>query len=249
MSKGVLVTLITFDLERDWRAREFPPEVEARKRGPDFPYSPEPSFSMIKKSVPRILDLLEKYRVRSIFFVTGEAAEQEPQLVKKIAKNHEIGVHTHPHCHPEFKGKHVNDTAKDNITLYPEDQIEKMIRRDHEQIVDLGINPKIFRSGKLDIDYKTLKIVKKLGLNDSSIELIGPRNFSNLWLYKKAMDLLEESSVTLNPAHIHDNKRFYPLHWIFNGCLILHPTVFGNVNIDKQKREDWFRRLEEFLKN
>lgn len=236
---------LTFDVERDWRGREIPDWEEKGLRGENFPYSSEPSFSMIKRSIPQILSLLEENNAQAVFFVTGEVAEHEPDLVDKIiAARHDLGVHTHPFYHPEFKGEHVNDTSKDNLADYSPAEIEIMIRRDLESIQNLGVEPKVFRAGKLSVNLETLKVVKEIGVDDSSIELIGPSNFSNLFLYSKALSLLEERPVTLNPAFIHDDRWFYPLHWIFDGSLILHPQPFGNTNIDSDRKEKWFRNLE-----
>lgn len=243
------MTLITFDVERDWRARELSKEEMERRRGPDFPYSKEPEFYMIKKAVPELLKLLSKHESDAIFFVTGETARHEPSLVKKIADCSTIGVHTHPYHHKEFRGDHPNEADKDRLADYPPKLIKKMVQRDIEELRNIGVEPEIFRSGKLSIDLEALKVIKKLGLSDSSIELIGFTNFSNLFLYNNIRGYLKETPVTLNPSYVHDNSRLYPLHHIFRGCLILHPAVFGNENIPKEERDEWFKRLESFLEN
>lgn len=46
----------------------------------------------------KILAVLDKYKVKATFFVIGQNAEKNPQLVKKAAElGHEIGNHTYDH--------------------------------------------------------------------------------------------------------------------------------------------------------
>jgi peptidoglycan-N-acetylglucosamine deacetylase len=50
---------------------------------------------------PRLLDLLEKHGARATFFMTGEAAQQYPALVRRVAMaGHAIGNHSWDH--PSF---------------------------------------------------------------------------------------------------------------------------------------------------
>lgn len=47
---------------------------------------------------PRILDLLDRHGARATFFVIGERAARNPELVAEILRRgHEIGHHTHTH--------------------------------------------------------------------------------------------------------------------------------------------------------
>ncbi len=49
-------------------------------------------------TTPLILDILEKYGVKACFFVIGSRAEQNPDLVRRIAEcGHTIGNHTYSH--------------------------------------------------------------------------------------------------------------------------------------------------------
>lgn len=45
----------------------------------------------------RILELLDLYGSRATFFVLGYVAEKFPQLVRRIAENHEVGTHGYDH--------------------------------------------------------------------------------------------------------------------------------------------------------
>ncbi len=47
---------------------------------------------------PRILDLLDQHRARAIFFVIGERAARQPQLITEIIRRgHQVGHHTQTH--------------------------------------------------------------------------------------------------------------------------------------------------------
>ncbi len=47
---------------------------------------------------PAILDILDRHRIKALFFLVGERAAEHPQLVREIlARGHEIGNHTQTH--------------------------------------------------------------------------------------------------------------------------------------------------------
>ena len=49
---------------------------------------------LLKEGMPRLLDLYEKYNIKSTFFFTGHIAKIAPQLVKMILPHgHEVGSH------------------------------------------------------------------------------------------------------------------------------------------------------------
>jgi len=55
-------------------------------------------FSQAAEATKPILDLLDRYQTKASFFVVGEVAEQNPDLIRSIfQKGHEIGCHTFSH--------------------------------------------------------------------------------------------------------------------------------------------------------
>jgi len=49
-------------------------------------------------STPFLLDILDRYNIKSVFFCSGKAAEEYPEFIKKIrSKGHIIGNHGYSH--------------------------------------------------------------------------------------------------------------------------------------------------------
>jgi len=79
---------LTIDVE-DW----YHPELVAGHRPSDV----EPEVQ-IQESTARLLDLLRGYRTQATFFVIGEIAERQPQLVQNIVgEGHELACHGMSH--------------------------------------------------------------------------------------------------------------------------------------------------------
>lgn len=54
---------------------------------------------------PQVLDILDKFRVPAAFFLVGDRAEKNPELVSRILKaGHTIGLHTQEHHHAYLMG-------------------------------------------------------------------------------------------------------------------------------------------------
>ena len=54
----------------------------------------ETGFKVLKEGMPRLLDLYEKYNIKSTFFFTGYIAKLYPEVVKMIVPyGHEVGSH------------------------------------------------------------------------------------------------------------------------------------------------------------
>ena len=96
---------------------------------------------------------------------------ESANILKKIALSGqaEIGAHLHPWCTPPFSG---NNTEREShvVNLSSTQVDEKMtylLQTINEQI---GVSPKVFRTGRWGINGSALQIAAKAGLNvDSSI--------------------------------------------------------------------------------
>jgi peptidoglycan-N-acetylglucosamine deacetylase len=63
---------------------------------------------------PQILDILDRYCVKAVFFMIGEMAERSPELVREIKRRgHTIGAHTW--SHPVHLGYLSEQRAEDEI--------------------------------------------------------------------------------------------------------------------------------------
>lgn len=79
-----MINALSIDLE-DW----YHAELMAGKRA---------SFSQAAEATQPILDLLDRYQTKASFFIVGEVAERNPDLIRSVyRKGHEIGCHTFSH--------------------------------------------------------------------------------------------------------------------------------------------------------
>jgi peptidoglycan/xylan/chitin deacetylase (PgdA/CDA1 family) len=85
---GVLSPRLEMFADVTWRGPE-----GARGVALTFDDGPSPEHT------PRVLELLDRAKVRATFFVIGHKAERHPELVRAIAaRGHAIGVHGHAHA-------------------------------------------------------------------------------------------------------------------------------------------------------
>jgi peptidoglycan-N-acetylglucosamine deacetylase len=106
--------------------------------------------------VPRIVDLLQEFRLPATFFVPGVTAERYPDAVEQIlAAGHEIGHHSYAH-------------------FSPIDQDEAAERSDFERALEalarFGVEPRGFRCPSWEPQWRTPALVAEYGLSyDSSL--------------------------------------------------------------------------------
>lgn len=142
----MIFNALSIDLE-DW----YHPELLKTK---------ERQRSQIKESVQPILNLLEKYNTKATFFVLGEVAEKNPDLIKEIKnRGHEIASHGYDH-------KSLKQMTAENF--------EKDIIRSKNILKSItGENPIGYRAPTFSIDNSTkwaIGILEKQGFRyDSSI--------------------------------------------------------------------------------
>ena len=100
---------------------------------------------------PQVLDLLDEYNARAIFFIPGRRISQAPHLLSQILeRGHEIGNHTY--IHSNGKQPRFLDYFKD-------------VRRCQGVIEDCcGKKPRLFRPPLGVLSLTTLLVPKLLGL-------------------------------------------------------------------------------------
>lgn len=107
--------------------------------------------------VPRILSLLDKYQVKSTFFVPGFTARRYPSIIASIVKaGHEIAHHGDMHEQP---------------TAATREQEIEFIKNGIESLIQItGVKPVGYRAPMWDLSWETPKILLDNGfLYDSSL--------------------------------------------------------------------------------
>lgn len=113
-----------------------------------------------EEGLPRLLDLYDRYEVRSTFFVLGQLAELKPNIVKQIiAHGQEVGSHGYQHDYRK---------AFDLMTL--EEQIAEL-RHSKDFLEQIGGNEVVsFRAPALRVNsYTPLALIEAGYKFDSSV--------------------------------------------------------------------------------
>ncbi|MEE0797514.1 MAG: polysaccharide deacetylase [Anaerovoracaceae bacterium] len=106
--------------------------------------------------VPRILNLLDKYDIKSTFFVPGHTIDTYPEVCKEIlARGHEISHHGYVHEDP---------------TDLPLKEEEEIFVKGLEALDRIGVKPLGYRSPGFDFSPNTISILEKYDIKyDSSL--------------------------------------------------------------------------------
>jgi peptidoglycan/xylan/chitin deacetylase (PgdA/CDA1 family) len=147
-SKGFPV-MLTFDLDAEtmWTARD--------ARNAERPIVLSQGAYGWKTGVPRILDLLDRYAIKSTFFVPGIVIEQRPAVIEEMMKRgHEIAHHSWSHAWI--------------VNLTPEEEREEM-ERGFEIINRVtGRPPAGYRSPAGEFSPQTMSLLQEYGFSYSS---------------------------------------------------------------------------------
>jgi peptidoglycan/xylan/chitin deacetylase (PgdA/CDA1 family) len=189
-----------------------------------------------RAALPRVLALLERYRVPSTFFIPAVSAKLYPAEVKRIAAaGHEIGVHGWIH---------------ERNSLLEEADERELIRRAIATLAEIsGKQPVGLRTPSWDYSPSTLKLVKELGLlydsslmaDDSPYEVLAdgqPTGVVELpveWILDDypyfGMDRFSPIRPHSPPSHVYEIweaefDRAYEEGGLF--LLTMHPHVIGH---------------------
>jgi len=146
----MIQAILSFDVDA-----ETPILVEGRRYADNAGVMSHQAYGPLV-GVPRILDLLQEYRLPATFFVPGLTAERYPDAVEQIlAAGHELGHHSYAH-------------------FSPIDQDEAAERSDFERALEalarFDVEPKGFRCPSWEPQWRTPALVAEFGLEyDSSL--------------------------------------------------------------------------------
>jgi peptidoglycan-N-acetylglucosamine deacetylase len=146
----MIQAILSFDVDA-----ETPILVEGRRYAENAGVMSHQAYGPLV-GVPRILDLLQEYRLPATFFVPGVTAERYPDAVEQIlAAGHEVAHHSYAH-------------------FSPIDQDEAAERSDFERALEalarFDVEPKGFRCPSWEPTWRTPALVAEFGLEyDSSL--------------------------------------------------------------------------------
>ena len=146
----MIQAILSFDVDA-----ETPILVEGARYGDNAGVMSHQAYGPLV-GVPRILTLLEEYKLPATFFIPGLTAERYPQTVEAIlAAGHEVGHHSYAH-------------------FSPFDQDDASERADFERALGVlerfGVKPEGFRCPSWEPTWRTPALVAEYGLAyDSSL--------------------------------------------------------------------------------
>jgi peptidoglycan/xylan/chitin deacetylase (PgdA/CDA1 family) len=153
-------------------------------------------YQVYTTGLPRLLEVLYRYDVKSTFYFTGMFAEQCPESIELVKDyDHEIGCHGYDHS---------PNRAFDLLNL--DEQVAEL-KKAKCAIEPVGGKIKSFRAPALRINQYTVHALEKTGFNtDSSIasqRFDGPMTFGS----RKKLKWL---SAPRNPYYMSYNEPFKP---------------------------------------
>ena len=210
---------LSFDVE-DWFQVEnlrtkFPPESWDRCE------------LRVENNTRKILDLLDKYNVKAIFFVLGWIAERKPQLVKEIhSRGHEIASHGYGHIiNYELSRDEIFEDIKKSKELLEGITGDKIV----------GYRAPNFSVTKDVIDALT---ALKFKYDSSYHPFSGNERYGQLGVDEKGIFKLNESLIEI-PMSVWKNK-FFELSIAGGGYFRLYPySFFRTLTSSYLKKNDY----------
>jgi len=144
---------------------------------------------------PEILDILDKYKIKTTFFLVKMWMDKYPEMTKLIAsKGHEIGNHsaTHPH---------MGKLSRDDVV--------KEIKTTHLRIKELtGQDCKVFRPPFGDYSDTLIKTAQELGyyVIQWDVDSLDWKDLSASAIYDRVIKRVKPGSIVL----FHNNGKNTP---------------------------------------
>ena len=117
----------------------------------------------IEVGLPKILNLLERYKIGCTFFVTGEVAELFPDAVRQVARRHEVSSHGYRH------------ETFDKMTIHKKERIKQS-----KKVLEKTTDQKVigFRAPRFLVSRELYEALMEIGFKyDSSITCFRPQHF------------------------------------------------------------------------
>ena len=143
------------------------------------------------EKTPKVLDILAKYNIKAIFFMIGNKAEQQPEMVKRVvAEGHLIGNHSYAHNNfmSLFSKKNLKSDIEKNQTV-----LEKLT----------GIKTPFFRPPIGYTNPTYAKVLKEMHLTNVGWTL---RSYDSVYKNpNRLMERLLSKIASGNIVLLHDN--------------------------------------------
>jgi polysaccharide deacetylase family sporulation protein PdaB len=147
------------------------------------------------EKTPEILDILDRYGVKTTFFLVGFWIDEHPDMVKEIAaRGHEIGNHTANH-------PHLNSLDKEDI--------KRELAVVHEQIKSLtGQTAVLFRPPFGEYSNKVIEAARELGYYTIqwSVDSLDWQDLSADAIYRRVVGNVHPGAIVL----FHNNATHTP---------------------------------------
>ncbi len=193
----------------------------------EYDFEGETTYSL--NFIPNLLNFFDDNKIKATFFVLGKLAESHKDLIKEIAKKHEIASHSYSHV---------------NLKKLNEEQLEQEIQLSKEAIEKLNIKCYGFRAPFFMTPPALFGLLEKHGFKyDSSISSFFPGRYTNLLTPTKPFkknNLIELPIPNYLPklfaAGLPYYRFFYPISKSFTlkYMFYLHPCEFLDKPIGKE---------------
>jgi len=162
-----------------WLNRSVVKSIDGKKRIMlTFDDGPDPRY------IYSLIDILDRHGVKAIFFMVGQNAEKNPDIVRDILKRgHRIGIHSWQHK---------------NAMLYSYPYTKKDFENSHRIMVDLNIDTRLYRPPWGHINIFSNFFAKKYGM-----KIVYWNVMAEDWeakatvetIYSKIMDRVKDGSI------------------------------------------------------
>lgn len=148
------------------------------------------SYIGVEQGIPALLSVLNEFRVKADFFITGDICAKYPLLIKRILEEgHDIGAHGFDH-----------GVGFDYYCTNKTDAQYKDLSRTTELIEKTtGIRPKMFRAPNFSVNNNTIKVLEKLRYEIDSSVL--PGRWHRKWNLFTIYDFRYAPRELYNPSH------------------------------------------------
>jgi peptidoglycan-N-acetylglucosamine deacetylase len=178
-----------------------------------------------KVGVPRILELFERFGIKSTFFIPGHTVDTFTDACRQVAEHgHELGHHGYYHENPTM------------IDAETERRLMEMALASFDQ--QLGVRPRGYRSPYWDYSESTLDLVEELGFSyDSSLmarDLVPyrPQRWQVNW---------ERASVAGPASRVLE----IPVNWYLDDFPVF--AYVGGVQTGQQDTDTFLRRWRDIF--